>query len=471
MTGKKFSRRDFLHMSALTAAGAVLAGCGPTPTPERVEVEVTKEVPVEQTVVVQATEAPAPPPTAIPEPEPAKVVMMVDTGEFSEDALDGFLADSKYVSEVERLEPDGTRLRAMWAAGTPPDVWRASGADVPLYVSYDWPLDLTSYFNTSDVLKPDDMAPAVGYFQYKGGWYGMHKDFSPDMSLIINVAAFEEAGVPVPEEQTIYSYQDAMEWATLLTKQEGNRTERIGWAHPGWWDGDIQRVLMEDEQELFTDDFSKANIQGNERVVELLTYFARLAEENVMWNPLNPSPSWAGDDLVAGRAGFTTLGYWMHGIVIGAEEPEIFELRPALSWGGKVAVNPPLGGAGWFIARTTQVPTAAWELFEHYMGGEPAQERARSGWGLPALKSLFPLVPQDTEVDKQWYDSVMWELENTVQKPREISPFIATGTINSSWDANLELVLRGEIALEEAIANVDKEVNDILKERIDALYG
>jgi multiple sugar transport system substrate-binding protein len=490
MTRKKFSRRDFLKGVGLTGLGLTLTAAGCQPKTVEVEKEVTRVVEVEkvvkETVIVEGTpkvvekvvketvvvEPTAVPPTAVPEPKPAKVVMMgVGTGEFSEDELDAFLGQSKYVSEVERVEGDSTRLRAMWAAGTPPDVWRASGADVPLYVSLDWPLDLTEYFNTSEVLKPEDMAPAVGYFQYKGGWYGMHKDFSPDMSLQINVAAFEEAGVPVPEEKVIYTYQDAAEWAYALTKKEGERTVRIGWADNGWWDGILQTVLMEEEQDIFVDDFARANIQDNETVVAVLTFYAQLAKDNVIWNPLNPSPSWPGDDLMAGRAGFIRYGYWMHGSVIGAEDPEPFEMRPALSWGGKVAVNPPLGGAGWFIAKPTQVPVSAWELFEYYMGDEPARNRARSGWGLPALKSMFPLVPQDTALDKQWYDSVMWELENTIQRPRQLNPFIATGNINSAWDSNLELYLKDQITLEEAIANVDQEVNNALKERIDALYG
>jgi ABC-type transport system substrate-binding protein len=54
---KKFSRRDFLRMSALTATGVALAGCAPEVIKETVEVEkeVTKEVevPVEQTVIVE----------------------------------------------------------------------------------------------------------------------------------------------------------------------------------------------------------------------------------------------------------------------------------------------------------------------------------------------------------------------------------------------------------------------------------
>ena len=43
MQSKKFSRRDFLRLSALSAAGAALAGCCPAPEPTIKEVQVTVE--------------------------------------------------------------------------------------------------------------------------------------------------------------------------------------------------------------------------------------------------------------------------------------------------------------------------------------------------------------------------------------------------------------------------------------------
>jgi peptide/nickel transport system substrate-binding protein len=54
MDKREITRRDFLKMSAIVAAGAVVAGCGPQLTPQVVEkqVEVTKEVPVQVTVEV-----------------------------------------------------------------------------------------------------------------------------------------------------------------------------------------------------------------------------------------------------------------------------------------------------------------------------------------------------------------------------------------------------------------------------------
>ncbi len=52
MDRREITRRDFLKMSAITAVGAVVAGCGPQPTPETIVKEVTKEVSVEKQVQV-----------------------------------------------------------------------------------------------------------------------------------------------------------------------------------------------------------------------------------------------------------------------------------------------------------------------------------------------------------------------------------------------------------------------------------
>jgi peptide/nickel transport system substrate-binding protein len=52
MDKREITRRDFLKVSAITAVGAVVAGCGTPATPETIIKEVTKEVPVEKQVQV-----------------------------------------------------------------------------------------------------------------------------------------------------------------------------------------------------------------------------------------------------------------------------------------------------------------------------------------------------------------------------------------------------------------------------------
>ena len=76
-------------------------------------------------------------------------------------------------------------------------------------------------------------------------------------------------------------------------------------------------------------------------------------------------------------------------------------MLPAPTFYGKLRINPTIGAAGTAIAASTKNPDAAWKLFEYYHSGEPAIARAKSGWGVPALKSLYPLMPQQTAFQRQ----------------------------------------------------------------------
>jgi multiple sugar transport system substrate-binding protein len=422
-----------------------------------------------------APQAPAQPAAeevaAQPAAEAVKLVAMTPENELTQEAIDAFEAANPGIT-IERIDPDETKLAAMIAAGEAPDIIRASGADTPTYVTRGWVLDLTPYFETSEVLQADDMAPSVDYFRYEGGWYGMNSDWSPDQSFFISKSAAADAGIELPPPDSLITYAQAGEWARAMTKTEGERVLRVGMAYSDYWDGTVQTILMENGEDLYSEDFSKANISDNPTVVEFLTFMAELAKDNAIFNPLNPSPEWVVPDLMNGRAASATNGYWIQGGFRGAENPVIapddYVMYPALSWGGKEIVNPALGGAGWFISATTEHPDEAWKLFEYYMGGEPALNRARTGWGLPALKSLYSEIPVNEAWQSQYIDNVKWEQENTIQTPRRINPYYSTSVFNSIWQANLERYLKGEISIEEAINNLDTEVNKAIADGMAA---
>jgi multiple sugar transport system substrate-binding protein len=394
-----------------------------------------------------------------------QLVIMATEQDVSQGDLDGFMAANPGIT-VERIDLDRTRLAAMVAAGEAPDIISASGADTPTFVERGWVLDLTPYFESSEVLLPDDMVPSVEYFRYEGGWYGMNKDWSPDQSFFISRSAAEAAGIELPPPNTIITYEQAGEWARTMTQTESGRVMRVGMAYSNYWDGTVQTILMETGEDLYSEDFSSAVIADNPTVVAFLTFMAELAQDNAIFNPLNPSPEWVVPDLLNGRAASATNGYWIQGGLRGAEDPVVtpsdFVMYPALSWGGEVVVNPALGGAGWFISATTEHPDEAWRLFEYYMGGAPALNRAQTGWGLPALRSLYSEIPVTEEWQQQFLDAVQWEQDNTVQMPRRINPFYSTEVFNSIWTSNLERYLNGQITLEEAISNLDAEVNQAI---------
>ena len=54
---------------------------------------------------------------------------------------------------------------------------------------------------------------------------------------------------------------------------------------------------------------------------------------------------------------------------------------------------------------------AAWKVFEWFMAGQPAHNRAASGWGLPVLRSLNHLIPDGAAFDQQTLLVVNAELD------------------------------------------------------------
>ena len=126
MRTKKLSRRDFLRMSALTAAGAALAACQPQVVKETVEVEVTRQI----EKVVEVT-------SVAPTAEPVKIDYVANWGDQYTvniwNALRELPELGEYLgdNEIEVTSIGGDALATRIAGGTPPD-----GASNIEYVQY-----------------------------------------------------------------------------------------------------------------------------------------------------------------------------------------------------------------------------------------------------------------------------------------------------------------------------------------------
>ncbi|HEU5014179.1 MAG TPA: extracellular solute-binding protein [Roseiflexaceae bacterium] len=469
------NRRRFLQLLVASAGGAILAACGaPNPAAEESSTNTggATSAPAAESA---ATSAPAAESGATSAPAesgatsaPAasggttKLTVMYQQNELSDDEVKQFMDKNPGIT-VERIDNDATKFKAMLTAGTPPDLFRTQGPVVPNLVERGIVLDLGDYFNSSSALKVDDLAPANNLYVYKGGRYGMVKDWSPDFNLFANKAAFEEANVPLPSTTEPLRYTDLSELAKQLTKREGDRTTRMGWGNP---EGltmvrTLQIVLAEQDQNLYKPDFTAIALAETSQAVAFLKYVFDLAKENVIWNPLNPSPSWAGDDFVKGQVGFVQYGYWYSGMVSTTKDAAVggdkAVFLPAPTWSGK-QLNPTISGTGMVAAKATKNPDAAWKFFEYYMSGAPAQTRAKSGWGVPALKSLYPQMPQETDFQKQ-VQQVLQESFKYADYTLAANPYYDDTVFDTSWTSNLEQALRGSISFDQLIQNVESDVN------------
>jgi len=147
-----------------------------------------------------------------------------------------------------------------------------------------------------------------------------------------------------------------------------------------------------------------------------------------------------------------------------AEEDIVMLSTP--QWGPNYT-NPCISGCGAFITTATRVPDAAWKVFEWFIGEEPAQDRAKSGWGVPALKSMLPLMPVDKPWRRQAYDMVNLEISRTKTAFARWSPYLVPDTVLVPWSKYEEPALKGEITLDTMLTNIEAEVNEAMQEAIE----
>ncbi len=226
MSQKNLSRRDFLRLGALTAAGAALAGCKQV-VRETVEVEVTRAVEVEKTVVVGATAA----------PEEVVEITFMGWGATEEDegvrsAITVFQGAEPNIKVTWLHTPENyqQKMLAMIAAGTPPDTAFVDSGNYRTYCRDGLLLDIT------DMLKADPVVGAPNYFiepqetercTYKGRWYGIGSCWVAP-HIYYNADIFEEEGIEPPSNDP----DEAWDWDHFLEVCRQLTVDTNG-RHPG----------------------------------------------------------------------------------------------------------------------------------------------------------------------------------------------------------------------------------------------
>ncbi len=405
----------------------------------------------------------ASPPTAT-KSGPAKVVLMTDPNEFSEDDRKGLEAATGV--QVELIPNDVTRLYAMYAAGNPPDIFRVQAAGLPQYISRKMVKDLQQQFAASKRLKLDDLAPANNFYKWdgtkagKGDLYGMVKDWSPDFTLYAYTPAFDEAGVKVPSDTEPLTYGQLRDLAAKVNKKQGGKRTYWGFVHSNndaWIDRTAMNMLAEKGQSLYSSDFTKAVIMGNPEAVKVFRFLFDLANDGLNESPVDPTPDWMGADFTKGQIAVLQYGYWFSAMAESDKTKGKTVMLPAPTWSG-VRRDPTMTATGWVISAQTKDVDAAWKVFEEYMGGAPAEARAKSGWGVPGLRSLYPKMPQDAPFQQQVQRVLKGELQYS-DFVLDFNPYLGEETFSASWKKHLEPALKGTIGFDKMLQNVEADVN------------
>ncbi len=460
------SRRDMLKLSGALAGGAFLAGCAPAAAPTPVATEAPP-----------ATEAPTQAPST-PKPVTGTVTVMhkVQQGELTEDMVKQFESENPGIS-VEVVQDDLVRFFSMYAAGNPPDLVRVQAPSVPPWLARQMLHDLTPYFNASAVLQPNDLAPANDYYKASdplhvgsGNLYGMCKDWSPDYTLFIYKKPFADKGVSLPDDTKPLTYQEVYDLGKKLAGFDGDRITMFGFDYPdAWVDRIWMNMLAETGDLLYTNDYTKIVLSGSDKVREIVQYFFNHAKDRLgAVGSILPSPNWIGDDFDKGLVAIIQYGYWFSGM---AETPDVTAgqvmMLPAPTWKG-VRRDPTMTATGMVMSAITQVPDAAWKVFEWYNAGKPAVDRAGSGWGVPALKSWYDKMPTTNDFQKQVQRVLKAELD-LATPPLQFNPYLGETTVETTFFNYLQQALKGDITFDKMLTNTEFDVNTAIQDGIAAI--
>jgi len=390
-----------------------------------------------------------------------------------------------YIAAFEKLHPnikvnfladDPTRLSAMFAAGSPPDIVRAMGAsEMPHWVARGVAADLTSYFAKSTMLNPSNLLPVNDIFRFQGMTagigprYGMVKDWSPDFSVWFNKDLFDTAGVKYISTTQPTSLEELLAIGKQVGVRKNGKVLVYGFdlGLVNGWTGPVIWALGQEGKSLFSADRTMADFTQPE-ARKFLQFLVDWAQAHVGLSPLDPDPSgWSGPPYVAQRVAMAMDGYWLGGKVnvptsaTNSKPLTNSALAPAPLWGA-TRTDPCQTGAGLFITAASKNKDAAWAFFEYYFGGQPAMDRATGGWGVPPLKSYMPDMPHGTAYQAAALKAVQAELPYT-GKILQFSPYASATAMDAVIAQYLTPVMQGQGTVDSAAAQITAGVNKLLK--------
>ncbi|WP_046734235.1 ABC transporter substrate-binding protein [Streptomyces humi] len=396
------------------------------------------------------------------------VTMMVKAGDLTPDLV--AQAKKETGITIKQVDYDITKLIAMLTSGDPPDLVRGVGAvDAAYFAARDVMQELDTYFAGSSVLRLDDLDPVNDLWRYdgrsqgKGPRYGMAKDFSQDSMFWFDTAAFDKKGVGYPSETEPVTFDEWLDNARRLAQRSRGQTTVFG----GSYNGLVKLTLMATMTasaggSLFSDDFTQVDFTTPE-ARRALAWYLDYCKAEVGPSPVLPDPNgWDGPTYQAGRMAMSNNGYWMGGLIgTDAKLAQVSRLAPAPVFAGGPRVSACQGGTGLWMPRKAHHKDAAWRVFEWFFGEAPARARATSGWGIPSLKSLRPLMPAKEEYQRRTLKAQENELRHF--SVIAVSPYISVDAFESLFNQVATPAMHGAMSVGTLAGQLNSAINKQLK--------
>jgi multiple sugar transport system substrate-binding protein len=298
----------------------------------------------------------------------------------------------------------------------------------------------------------------------------MVKDWSPDETVWVRTDLFKGTGIHLPGPTDKWTYDDLWEIATKLKRKKKSLRWILDVANSyAWIDRHVMVQLASIGKSLYPKDFSRINLTNNPAAMAAFHYSFRYSQRKLDLGPENPnSDGWSGPGFVSGKIPMTQYGYWFLGMISdsGGDVAKNSRLLIAPTWKGGKHVDPTITATGWVISARTKNPDATWEVFEWYMGGKPARDRAGIGWGVPAQRSLFDRLPTKTAVQRNAKKTLLHELPAS-RAVLQYNPYLVgladNTAVASAYQKYLADAAKGKISFQSFMKKVEADTNRAIK--------
>jgi multiple sugar transport system substrate-binding protein len=360
----KLSRREFLRLAGMTAAGAALSACGSP--------QAKPTAPGQVQLVYQDWRTDWFPPMA-------------------QQMLEGFQATHPNTRVFYTLDPPSEnfdeKMLADFQAGTAPDVFQGCCGSFPVWAQKGYALDLRPYVERDlDRATLDDWDPIQyqSFFTRDGKQYGLPK-YHGALALFYNKDLFDQYHVDYPDESWTHDdYLAAMQRLTHDRNGDGKidlwgsmldvSWERIQ-VHVNEWGGhfvdpnDPTRSLMAEP----------AALQAMEWIR------ARLWDDKVMATALDVQKKGTSEAFAAGQLAMVEDGSWALKAILSEAN---FRIGVAPFPAGPVRRATLATTDGFGIYAGTKHPDAAWELVKFLISKDYGRAMAKAHFLQPARASL-----------------------------------------------------------------------------------
>ncbi len=363
-----------------------------------------------------------------------------------------------------------TKLKSAIAGRKIPDVFFYNPAQVKAYVNSGVLLDITEAVETSEDVKLDDIwEKGVDKYRFdgktlgEGAIYGLPKDLGP-FALGYNKTMFEDAGIPLPDKDKPYTWDEFVDVAKQLTKDTNGdgKMDQYGTGFNVNWA--LQPFVWSNGADWINEDGTKVTID-DPKFIEALQFFV----DQQLKHGITPS---IGETQtldtyqrwLKGQLAFFPVGPWD---MAAFKEQLKFEYD-LLPWpaGSTGKASGWVGSLGIGVGSTTKHKEEAAELAMYLSADQEGQQ---------ALVDAQVQLPNSMEIADNWAADTSIKPENKQEFLDLINDygrgFPAEKTYTAEWYdeffKNIQPVLDGKTSVEDYVKTAQPKMQKLLDAAIE----